>query len=86
MSIRDKWLFEEFKTSMFKEYSKHYPKNGDSWKDYQTDYLFSLLRKAVGKHSYEELIRNHSHFIDVANLALFCYFRFQEVYTTPKGT
>jgi hypothetical protein len=68
-------LFDRFNTEMYREYMRHYPKNRDSWKTCDKGRLFDLLFKSVNK-SQPEMERNPSHFIDIANFALFCYYSF----------
>lgn len=85
MSNSDLELFEKFKVEMLKEYYKHYSKNGDSWKDCEPYHLFSLLLGSVEKHSFNQLKENPSHFIDVANFSLFCYYRFLEYFSTLQS-
>jgi hypothetical protein len=75
---RDYVLFEKFAYEMYQEYSRHYPKNNDSWKSCAPEYLVSLLNDSIGKHSLEELKQNPSHFIDIANFAFFCYHGFSK--------
>jgi hypothetical protein len=72
-------LFDRFNTEMYKEYMRHYPKNGDSWKTCIKPYLLNLLDQSIEKHTTKELEANPSHFIDIANFALFCYYRFSEL-------
>jgi fructosamine-3-kinase len=78
MKPDDLELFDRFNTEMYKEYIRHYPKNGDSWKTTNEYYLLNLLRQSIQTNTFYELENNPSHFIDIANFALFCYYRFSE--------
>lgn len=80
-------LFKNFSEEMFKEYWRHYLKQGDNWKTCDKLRLLSLLHHSVEKHEYHELLENPSHFIDIANFALFCYFSYKPstLELSPKG-
>lgn len=76
--IRDFILFLKFAWEMFKEYTRHYPEHGDSWKRCGKAILFNLLTNSINDYSLDDLRHNPSHFIDIANFSLFCYYRFNE--------
>jgi hypothetical protein len=78
MKWDDLELFDRFNTEMWKEYMRHYPKNGDGWKACSKAKLLDLLDNSVKNYSIDDLMMNPSHFIDIANFALFCYYRFSE--------
>lgn len=73
----DRVLFRKFYNKMFKEYMSHYEDKADSWMRLDKAYLYRLLMDSLRKHTFSELCDNPEHFIDIANLALFCHYNFE---------
>lgn len=74
----DLLYFAKFEEEMYAEYKRHYLEYKDGWKRCNEFDLLMLMRKSID-FSLKEIVENPSHFIDIANFALFCYYRFKDV-------
>lgn len=65
-----------FIDGMKNEYMKHYPKQGDSWKTCEIDWLNKLLVKSMKE--YSQGLENVDHLLDIANFCAFLWIRTKE--------
>ena len=72
----------EFIEAQKKEYLRHYPQNGDSWKTCDIDWLEELATKAIWEIVTPENIlyeTNPDHLLDIANFLAFIWIRYKSI-------
>ena len=68
----------EFWEAQKKEYMRHYPKNGDSWKTCDLQWLIDLTERAMlafFDDTDNDVVDNPEHLIDIANFCAFLWYR-----------
>jgi len=70
-----------FLEAMKKEYLRHYPKNGDSWKHCTIEHLEKCLVRSIDQIKWYTVLtyeENPDHLIDIANFLAFLWLRTKE--------